>query len=72
MVVHIKPELEHLVAAMAERRAQSVSEPVEEALMAYLDAQGDDSRAVVRATRPLLPSVWPAEDFSDWQPPDAR
>jgi hypothetical protein len=46
--------------------------------LTHLEASGpadslvDEPIAVVRATRRLLPRVWPVEDLSDWQPPDGR
>ncbi len=48
-------EIDEIETIASDRRAFFVSD--------------DENAAVVRATEKLLPRVWPAEDFSDWQPP---
>ena len=69
MNLALRPDLERRLQDEALRQARPASELVEEALRRYLDAPPDDPTAVVRGVRGLLPGAWPAEDFSDWQPP---
>jgi hypothetical protein len=71
MNVEIKPELEHRLRAIAQERSQSLSELVEEGMLSYLSVIERESSAWVEATHKLLPRVWPAENFKEWNPPDA-
>ena len=72
MIVELKPELEHRLKAIAEKRSQSVSELVEEGMLSYLNVLENESSSWVETTQSLLPQVWPKEDFSEWNPPDGR
>jgi predicted DNA-binding protein len=72
MNVELKPELERRLQAIAQKRSRSLSELVEEAMLAYLDAMENDSQSWVETTQSLLPHVWPTEDFTGWNPPDGR
>lgn len=68
MNVKLKPELEHRLRAIAEQRAQSLSELIEEGMQSYLNVLESDSSAWVETTQRLLPQVWPAESFGEWNP----
>jgi predicted transcriptional regulator len=70
--VELKPELERRLQSIAEKRSQSLSELVEEAMLSYLGTLESESSSWVNATENLLPQVWSAEDFSEWNPPDGR
>jgi predicted transcriptional regulator len=72
MTVEIKPEIESQLAAIAHARSLSLEDVVEEALVSYLTTREQDSSAWVKVTQASLANVWPAEDFSDWTPPDGR
>jgi hypothetical protein len=72
MIVKLTPELGQRLLQAARERAQTVTELVDAALTTYLDSLSDDPLTSVKATRHLLPRVWPVEDFSDWHPPDGR
>lgn len=72
MNVELKPELEHRLRVIAEKRGQSLSELVEEGMLSYLNILESDSSSWVETTQALLPQVWPVEDFGEWNPPDAR
>ncbi len=72
MTVQIKPELESRLVAIAHERSVSLEDVVEEAVVSYLGALENESLAWVKATQGSLANVWPAEDFSDWTPPDGR
>lgn len=69
MDIALKPDLERLLLDEARRRDRPASELAEEAIRIYLEAASDEPSGIVRRTRPLIARVWPAEDFSDWQPP---
>jgi predicted transcriptional regulator len=71
MNVKLDPDLERRLQALAQRRSQSLSELVEEAMLSYLDALENES-SWVEATQSLLPHVWSTEDFTEWNPPDGR
>jgi hypothetical protein len=70
MTVEIKPEIESRLAATAHERSMSLNGLVEEAVVSNLNTLESDSSAWVNATQGTLPKIWPAEDFSDWIPPD--
>jgi hypothetical protein len=72
MNVELKPELERRLQMIAEKRSQSLSELVEEAMVSYLNTLESESSSWVETTQSLLPVVWPAEDFTEWNPPDGR
>ena len=72
MNLELKPELERRLEMIAQERSQPLAELVEEAMLSYLNALESESSAWVKTTRDLLPKVWPAEDFTDWMPPDDR
>jgi predicted transcriptional regulator len=72
MSVELKPELERRLQMIAQRRSQSVSELVEEAMLSYLEGLENESSSWVETTQDLLPHVWPKEDFKEWNPPDGR
>ena len=72
MIVELKPELEHRLKAIAEKRSQSLSELVEEGMLSYLNFLENESSSWVETTQRLLPQVWPTEDFAEWNPPDGR
>jgi hypothetical protein len=72
MTVQIKPELECRLVAIAHERSVSLEDLVEEAVVSYLNALGNESLSWVKATRGALPNVWPAQDFAEWMPPDGR
>lgn len=72
MNVELKPEIERRLEAIARERSRPVAELVEEAMISYLDAVESGSSSWVEATQGLLPRVWPAEDFAEWNPPDGR
>ena len=72
MMVEIKPELERRLAAVANKRLVPLEELVEEALVSYLNVLESEPLDWVKATLGCLPNAWPAEDFSDWIPPDGR
>jgi predicted transcriptional regulator len=72
MDVQLDPELERRLRTAAQRRSKSVSQLIEEAMISYLDAVESEPSSWVEATQSVLPKVWPAEDFSDWNPPDGR
>ena len=72
MIVELKPELEHRLKAIAEKRSQSLTELVEEGMLSYLNVLENESSSWVETTQRLLPQVWPTEDFAEWNPPDGR
>jgi hypothetical protein len=72
MNVELKPELEHRLQAVAQKRSQSLSELVEEGMLSYLSELERESSSWVETTQSLLPQVWPTEDFTEWNPPDGR
>jgi len=72
MNVELKPGLEHRLRAIAQKRSQSLSDLVEEGMLSYLNVLKRDSSSWVETTQSLLPKVWPAADFREWNPPDAR
>jgi predicted transcriptional regulator len=72
MSVELKPELERRLQIIAQRRSQSVSELVEEAMLSYLKGMENESSSWVETTQGLLPRVWSKEDFKEWNPPDGR
>ena len=72
MNVELDPELERRLLTIAQKRSQSLSELVEEAMLSYLDVVESESSSWVATTQSLLPQVWPAEDFSGWNPPHGR
>ncbi len=72
MNVELKPELEHRLRAIAEKRSQSLSELVEEGMLSYLNVLESDPSSWVETTQNLLPQMWRVEDFREWNPPDAR
>jgi predicted DNA-binding protein len=63
MNVEIKPELEQRLLAIAEERSQSVSELIERAMTAYVEAVEGEASIWVQATQRGISKVWPAEDF---------
>ncbi len=72
MNVEIDPELERRFLTVAQKRSQSLSKLVEEAMLSYLEAVESESSSWVAATQGLLPQLWPPEDFSEWNPPHSR
>jgi predicted transcriptional regulator len=72
MNVEIKPNLERRLRVLAQKRSQSVSDLVEEALTRYLDTLETESSSWIETTQNLLGRVWAKEDFTDWNPPDGR
>ncbi len=72
MNVELEPDLEHRLRTIAQKRCQSLSELVEEAMRSYLNILESESSSWVETTQSLLPQVWSAEDFSEWKPPDGR
>jgi hypothetical protein len=72
MNIELKPELERRLQTIAQGRSRSLSEIVEEAMLAYLNATEHDSQSWVGTTESLLPQVWPKDDFAGWNPPDGR
>ena len=72
MNVELKPELERRLQTIAQKRSQSLSELVEEAMVSYLETLESEPSSWVDATQGLLPQVWTAEDFTEWNPPDGR
>ncbi len=72
MNVELKPELEHRLQAIAQKRSQSLSELVEEAMLSYLNALESEPSSWVETTQSLLSQVWSAEDFTEWNPPHGR
>jgi predicted transcriptional regulator len=72
MNVELDPELERRLLVIARKRSQSLSKLVEEAMLSYLDAVESESSTWVATTQGLLPQVWPAEEFSEWNPPHGR
>jgi predicted DNA-binding protein len=72
MNVELKPELEHRLQAVADERSQPLAELVEEAMVFYLNALEAEPASWVNVTQEMLPRVWPAEGFSEWNPPDGR
>jgi predicted transcriptional regulator len=72
MSAELRPELERRLQALAQKRSQSLSELIEEAMLSYLNSLENESSSRVEATQRLLPQVWPTEDFTEWNPPDYR
>jgi hypothetical protein len=72
MQVELKPPLDKRLTAAAAKYAISVPELVERVLTRYLDTVEDDPVLWAKANQASLARVWPAEDFSDWNPPRAR
>jgi hypothetical protein len=72
MTVQIKPELECRLAAITSDRSVSLEQLVEEAIVTYLNTLESGPSVWVNTTQRALSSVWPAEDFSDWLPPDGQ
>jgi len=68
--VEISADLERRISEEARRRSRTVAELVEEVLSHYLDGPDAETLGIDRATRPRLPDVWAAENFSDWRPPE--
>jgi hypothetical protein len=71
MNLELKPELEQRLQTIAQKRSQSLSELVEEAMLSYLRTGESESSSWVKATQSLLPRIWSAADFMEWTPPDA-
>jgi hypothetical protein len=71
MNVELKPGLEDRLRAIAKKRSQSLSELVEERMLSYFNVLESESPAWVESTQSLLHRVWPAEDFREWNSPDA-
>ena len=71
MTVEIRPEIESKLMELARRRNQSVESLVGDILVAVVTPDSDEPGDWVQATQRHLPQVWPAEDFSSWQPPHA-
>ena len=69
MNVELKPELGHRLQEVAKKRSQSLSELVEEAMLSYLNALESEPTSWVQTTQDLLPQVWSADDFTEWNPP---
>lgn len=70
MQIEVTDDLANRLRSMAEQQSISVPQLVERLLSNYLDSASEASNWV-QVTQGLLGNVWPKEDFSDWQPPNA-
>ena len=72
MNVKLKDDLENLLREMAKSESLSIEELVDRIVREYVDSMEEAPVAWVQATQQHLPQIWPVEDFSDWNPPDAQ
>ncbi len=69
MNVEINTELANRLSEAARQQAMPVAELIERILARFLEAQAEEAALWVQTTQQHLSSVWPAEDFSNWQLP---
>ena len=71
MNIEVRPDLAERLNEIAQREGIPVQQLLERVLEGFFDSPTEPGDQWVRTTRQRLEHVWDAEDFSDWQPPNA-